>query len=124
MGAVRRGIASCRLVAVERVAGAMANLDGEIWPDCDRYVSPNWKPEQRAAMQAQRRQRYRHKAACLVAAYVNYMEVEHPSETEEHRQLLIRDVTAQREADIITVKAWHENLGMPSRVSQLGEVAK
>ena len=119
MGAIRRGINSCRMVAIERVAGALANLDGEVWPGCDLHVSPNWKPEQRAALTAQRRQRYRHKAVQVIAALYGYMEVEHPSETEEHRQLLIRQAVEQREADIVTVKAWKESIGMPSTVRRV-----
>ena len=122
MGAIRRGINSCRMVAIERVAGALANLDGEVWPGCDLHVSPNWKPEQRAALIAQRRQKYRHKAVQVIAALYGYMEVEHPSETEEHRQLLMRHANEQREADAQAVKEWRGSIGMPSTVSQLGEV--
>ena len=124
IGAVRRGINSCRMVAVERVAGALATLDGETWPTCDLHVSPNWKPAQREAIVAQRRQRYRHKAVQVIAALYGYMEVEHPSETEEHRQLLIRQVREQFEADTRTMTEWKESIGMPSTVSQLGEVPK
>lgn len=116
MGAIRRGIASCRAVAIERVASTLANLDGEIWPACDAITSPNWKPEQRAAIVAQRRQLYRHKAVQIIAALYGYMEVEHPSETEEHRQLLIRQAVEQREADVKAVTEWRDSIGMPSQV--------
>lgn len=121
-GAVRRGIDSCRLVAIEHVAATLAVLDGEVWPACDLRVSPNWKPEQRAAICAQRRQRYRHEAVCVIAAVYGYMEVEHPSETEDQRLAIIEKAKAQRAADTEAVKVWKGSIGMPSTVSQLGEI--
>ena len=121
-GAVRRGIHSVRMVAIERVAAALATLDGETYPACDLHVSPNWKEGQRAALIAQRRQKYRHKAVQVIAAFCGYMEVEHPQETEESRALIVEQAKSQHTADAHVSAAWRDQIGMPSTVPQLGEV--
>ena len=123
-GAVRRGINSVRMVAIEHVAAALATLDGETYPACDLHVSPNWKEGQRAALIAQRRQRYRHKAVQVIADFCGYMEIEQPHETEESRQQIVEQAKSQHTADAHVSAAWRDQIGMPSTVSQLGDVPK
>lgn len=119
MGAHRRSIESCRFVAVERVAAALALLDGEPWPACTRALSPLLPPAHRAATAAQRRQRYRHEARIIVAEVCGYYEVK-TEDTEDLRQLVIIDARRQRTDDAGVVATWRERVNLPtSTVMQL-----
>ena len=119
-GAHKRSIASCRLMAIERVAAALAILDGEPWPGCNRAVSPRVGMEQRQAIAAQRRQRYRHEARAIVAELYGYMEVKANDDTEEDRQLFLTQVHLQRDQDADILAKWRERINLPTTtVSQL-----
>ena len=115
LAAYRRGIASCRMVSVERAALALALADGEQWPDCNRAINPQMPEAQRLAIAASRRQRYRHLASLVVAEVNRYLEM--GVDTEEQRQAVVADVRAQRTRDEADAHAWRNR--MPSAVSQL-----
>ncbi len=119
MGAVRRGIPSCRFVGIERVASALANLDGEIWPFCDRHVPPTATESQKAAIIAQRRQRYRHEARTVIAEYIRYMEVEHPQDTEEGRTYEMEQAKSQHTADAHVSAKWRGSIGVSQLTTRL-----
>ena len=116
MAAHRRGIASCRKIAIERGAIALAIADGEPWPDCSRAINPNLPDAQRAAIAASRRQRYLHLATVMIADVFGYYET--GTDTEEQRQIGIDRLRVQREQDTEASKAWR-NRPLPSTVSQL-----
>ena len=115
-GALRRGIDTCRMVAVERVAASLAVLDGERWPACNRAINPKMEPAQREAIAASRRQRYRHQARHVVAEVFTYYEL--GNDTPEQRLQAVATAKAQLAKDTVTVNTWR-NRSMPSTVSQL-----
>lgn len=115
MGAYRRGVASCRQIAVLRGAIALAVADGEPWPECNRTVNPSMPDAQRASLCASKRQRYLHLSAVLLADVFGYYET--GLDTEEQRQTAIERQRIQREQDRESVAAWRNR--MPSTVTQL-----
>jgi len=119
-GALRRGIDTCRMVAVERVAASLAVLDGERWPACNRAINPKLEPAQRAAIAAGRRQRYRHQARHVVAEVFTYYEM--GNDTPEQRDQVVDRVREQLAADTEAVSRWRNRASMPSAVSQLAHV--
>lgn len=118
-GALRRGIPSCRFVGIERVAAALATLDGEIWPSCDRHIPYTYPEAQRAAMIAQRRQRYRHEARHAISEYVSYMEIAQEGDTEESRNQIVEQAKSQHMADAQVSAKWRGSVGLPSTVKQI-----
>jgi len=115
-GALRRGIDTCRMVAVERVAASLAVLDGERWPACNRAINPKLPHEQREAIAASRRQRYRHQARHVVAEVFTYYEL--GTDTAEQRDQIVARAKADFAKDTKIVSAWRDR-AMPSTVSQL-----
>lgn len=115
-GAHRRGIDSCRMVVVERIAASLAVLDGERWPACNRAINPNMDRAQRDSIAASRRQRYRHLARHVVAEVSAYYEM--GTDTQEQREQIVEKAKAGLAQDTATVNAWR-NRAMPSTVSQL-----
>jgi len=114
-GAHRRGIDSCRQIAVLRGAIALAVADGEPWPACDRTVNPSMPEAQRLSLCASKRQRYLHLSAALLADVFGYYET--GLDTEDQRQAAIERQRIQREQDRDSVAAWRNR--MPSTVTQL-----
>ena len=108
-GAHRRGIDACRMMAVERVAGSLAVLDGDRWPACDRHT--NMARMQREAVSAGKRQRYRHVAARIVAEIAAYYEM--GTDTPEQRDSARLRIQAQLASDSDVSAHWS------NRVSQI-----
>lgn len=105
----RRGIESCRLLAVERVACALAVADGVPWPDCGVVAgAPDY---QRVA--ARRRLRYRHVATLAIAEYLKYME--QGTETELQRAAEIHRISLRTVVDTVATAPTE-----PSTVVQIG----
>ena len=115
-GAHRRGIESCRIMAAERVAASLALLDGDRWPQCDRFLSPNIDKAQRAASSAGKRQRYRHVASRIVAEVAAYYEM--GTDTPEQRDSARLRIQAQLASDKEVSAHWRNRV-MPSTVSQI-----
>lgn len=113
----RRSQASCVLVAIERIAGALAVADGEPWPACNRAINPALGTLQRHAISASRRQRYRHLARIVHAETMNFYEL--GDDTEVSRQNVIADVHGQALQDKQTLSHQRQSAGLPSTVSQL-----
>lgn len=113
----RKGILSCILVAIERLAGSFAVADGEKWPDCNRAVSPNLPQVQQLAIAANRRQRYRHLARIAHAEIQNYYEL--GVDSEDVRQAIIDSARTRFASDKIALAAWRGLSRMPSTVTQI-----
>jgi hypothetical protein len=108
----RRSIHSCNLVAVERIAAALAIADGHRWPACDGHVTPERAGEDLPVKFARRRQRYRHLARLVLAEVNKYYEL--AEDTEADRVGIITEARAQLDADRTLVS----DADMPSTVRQ------
>lgn len=97
----RRADQSCMLVAIEKIAVALATAEGEIWPMCNRAVHPDLPDDQREAIGAQRRQRYRHLARLAHSTVMNYYEL--GTDDDAYRQHIISEANAQLAADRATM---------------------
>jgi hypothetical protein len=120
-GALRRGLDTCRIVVVERVAASLAVLDGDRWPQCDRNVNDKMDPRQRAALAAGKRQRYRHVARHIVAEVSAYYEM--GNDDEAMRAASVNAAMNQTLTDRDVVASWR-NRAMPSQVSQIRKDVK
>lgn len=116
MSAFRRGLPFVRDVLVEMLAMNYANLEGWLYPDCDNKYDPQTPERDRAAVSAQRRQRFRQKARQLVAAIFNYLE--HDTDTEAQRKLTIERAGGQLMADRMVVSNYRSSRGIPTEVQR------
>lgn len=115
----RRSQPSCVLVAIEKIACALAVAEGQTWPACDRAIAADRTPLQRLAIQAQRRQRFRHLARIAHSHFVNYYEL--GTDDEDYRQSIIDDAQLQEQLDKKCVAEHRRQIGvtLPSTVTQI-----
>jgi hypothetical protein len=116
MSAHRRGIMSCRGIARERIAAALAIADGFTWPACARTGAVD------LLLDAQRRQRYRHVGGIIAAEATMYFELD--ADTEDERAAILEDISRQNIADRKLISEWQARIAngnghTASTVSQL-----
>lgn len=107
----RKTILSCALVAVEKIAAALAQADGETWPDCSRAIKPELPEVNRLAIAASRRQRYRHLARLAHSTLMNYYEL--GTDDDAYRATVLTEARIQQQQDAQTVAAMRATVGVP-----------
>ena len=104
-----RGNPTVKAALVERLAMTLALADGYVWPGLANRERPSPLPaDQAAAMQAQRRQGYRHQARLVITAVHNYLDVDAPAEPEEIRSAILASAKVQQQADVASVNQWKQ----------------
>lgn len=111
----RKTILSCVLVAVEKIAAALAQADGETWPECSRRI--DIADPHRFALAASRRQRYRHLARVAHSAAMNYYEL--GTDDEAYRQTVLTDARVTVQNDKQLVAAMRASVGVPHHATTI-----
>ena len=106
IAAHRDGIASVRICLVERVATSLAVLDGYIWPECSKGISPHLPPAQYEAICATRRQRYLFMAGQVMSEIRRYLEL--GTDTEAQRQAVVAGRAERTAEDRAAVTRWNK----------------
>lgn len=112
MAAYRRSLPLVGDTLTEIVAANYANLEGWIYPACDNKYAFSVPEDERETFAAQRRQNFRHKGRQLLHAIWQYLE--HDTDTEAQRQIMVDRAEGQRKADVMIVSTWRSKKGIPS----------
>jgi hypothetical protein len=116
-----RSSPTIKAVLVEEIARTLATLDGFIWPSCEnKLASACESPEQRRALTAHIRQRFRHNAREVITAHDAYLDTNAAVELEEMRVEVIKRAKAQQLEDVQAVQEWKRLRGQPSTLPASG----